>query len=238
MVSVIRYNICSYLRSNRFVLPLLVFVCYFPFAYTILPVGILSGYTLSACMVYFVMVWIGASFGQSEPVVMEQLVRLKVRKGWHMAAGRFAFIALASLLLALVSFLFPLLYGAAIGTWVFTRSMYCADIVVIVGEHLLFGFLGGMAGLTITRLITSRKLMLLAVPLFSAMGLLRQALEADFPLSVCVTWIFPPVHYMTGLMANMELVDINTCIRPFSALVLYGAAEVLLYYLVFRYRLD
>ena len=70
-----RYHLALYLRTSRFAMQAVALVLFVAVLYSTAPAEAVSDFTLTAVVLFFLMVWVG--FGMADDPVMEQLLSLK-----------------------------------------------------------------------------------------------------------------------------------------------------------------
>ncbi|TYC87411.1 hypothetical protein FXB42_04700 [Acetobacterium wieringae] len=78
MKNLLIYHFKCYLKSYKFLLPFLVYLIYLFAAYGIMPFAIVSSFSESAGVLFFIMATVGFSYAELENQVTEQLVLLRV----------------------------------------------------------------------------------------------------------------------------------------------------------------
>ncbi|MDF2544273.1 MAG: transport system permease protein [Herbinix sp.] len=79
MKELLSYQYQAYRRSNKYIMPLITYLFYLGASYQVRPLSIVASLVLSFGTLYFIMVWIGFSYGEVIDPVEEQLLLLKIR---------------------------------------------------------------------------------------------------------------------------------------------------------------
>lgn len=238
IAGLIKYNFKSYVKSNRYILPFAAFLIYLLSAYSVVPYDVLPNYALSSYAAYFIMAWIGYSFGTLENEMTEQIILLKVKNTSSYYISRIIFLLIVTLIFSIAGTFYPILLGKIIKVHVFKRSLISADIFISILSHLIYGIIGAMIGLMFTgRMFKSKKAVLIIIPVFALMGVIMRSITDSFPLSRIITWIFPPVYMFTEAMTKYDYLKVNLMIFPFFILLFYLAAEIFFYLYEMKHKM-
>ena len=203
MFALIRYHISYYIKSSKFVMPLLAYFIFLTISYSAGPVSI-AKIIVSACALYLDMVWVGFAYGDVENPISEQIIMLKCGNMKAYYRSKIIFLFLFSFFMSFIGLLIPSLRDL-IGKFgkgnVFHLSLASGLEFYVI--HVVAAFLGAMVGYFFQpRVFKNRMLIVIVAFLFALMGFVKGPLLQDIPNMKFVTWIFPPVYSMVTLQTD------------------------------------
>ncbi len=79
MIELTKYHGHSYLKSNKYVMPLAVFFVLLYVNYSIIPLRVIDSFCISCVYAFMIMVWAGIGYNESEPLISRQILVLRVQ---------------------------------------------------------------------------------------------------------------------------------------------------------------
>lgn len=212
MVALLRYHISHYIKSSKFVMPLLTFFLYLAITFTTGPKTIVSSMILSAIVLYVLMVWAGFVYSDCENPISEQLLMLKCNNMNKYYISKMLFLLTFGAFMSVIGMIVPAgcsIFYSIVGSKLFTDAGgFCfANVIQFFLIYLVFAFLGAMVGYFFQPRVFKNKILAIVITfLFAIMGFVQKPLTQDLPILKVVTWIFPPVY---SLFADGENVAGN-----------------------------
>ena len=235
--ALIKYQSSLYVRSNRMMMPLLVYIIYLFAAYKVGPVGVISSMALSSGVLYFLMVWIGYSYGTVHNPVGEQLVILKVKSHTKYYVSQLLFVALLALVFSLIGVAFPYVWNLFRSGHLFVRPIVASDILGGFALHSFLALLGVSIGMLFhPRLIKNRKLAILCAFFYAIMGYVKGPIGIATPLVKGVTWVFPPFYDVLIQVTQAEYFTLKAFVIPAILMLVYLGIFSSLYVILLRKR--
>lgn len=71
-IDLLHYHFITYLKTNKYIMPVLVWIGWLVSFYMIKPVEIVSSFMVTAVVSNFIMVWIGISYFDSVDIVSDR----------------------------------------------------------------------------------------------------------------------------------------------------------------------
>ncbi|WKY43233.1 hypothetical protein Q5O14_11250 [Eubacteriaceae bacterium ES2] len=225
MKNLIYYHFKLYFKSNRLLIPFLVYLIYLFSAYSIMPYSIVSSFSESAMVLFFIMVYVGFSYSELENPVAEQLVLLKIRNENLYYVSRLTVLLIVGTILSIIGILYPLLGNVYNHGQLFTRSLMFYDILFGIFLHLTMGSLGAFTGSFFhPRIIKNRKLAILMAFFTAVCAVLKGTIIKNILLGSLITWIFPPVYDVLVIFSGCEFFSFQAIALPFLWSLIYGIA--------------
>lgn len=225
MKHLLSYHFKVYFKSNKLLLPFLIYLFYLFTAYGIMPYSIVSSFSESAWVVFFIMTYVGFSYTELENPVTEQLVLLKVKNDNLYYMSRIVVLMIVGVIMSVMGMLYPVISNIYNSSQLFTRDLLLSDIMFGLALHCLMGFLGAMTGsLFHPRIIKNRKIAILMVFFTAVLAVAKGAIIEEVPFIGFITWIFPPVCDILVTFTNSEFFSSQTMVIPFLWGLLYGIA--------------
>ncbi len=225
MKNLLIYHFKCYLKSYKFLLPFLVYLIYLFAAYGIMPFAIVSSFSESAGVLFFIMAYVGFSYVELENQVTEQLVLLRVNNDTRYYLSRLLVPLIIGLVMSVIGILYPMILNRVNNGHLFTRSLQFDDITIGFGLHCLLAFLGAITGAFFhPRIIKNRKMAVLLLFFVTVMGISKGALAGQFPQTRLITWVFPPVFDILVSFTKLEYFAIPAMALPVTLAIAYGLA--------------
>ncbi|MBC3804026.1 hypothetical protein GH808_06195 [Acetobacterium fimetarium] len=227
MKNLLRYHFKVYLKSNKLLLPFLIYLIYLFTAYSIMPYAIVSSFSESAGVIFFIMTFVGFSYSELENPVTEQLVLLKVQNDNLYYLSRIIVLAIVGVIMSVIGILYPVIGNIYNHAHLFTRSLILSDIVFGFVLHCTMGLLGALTGsLFHPRIIKNRKIAILMVFFTAVLAIAKGALINEIPSMDFVTWVFPPVYDILVTLTGCEFFSLQALVMPFLWGLIYGTVLI------------
>lgn len=200
MFALIRYHVSYYIKSSKFVMPLLIYFVFLTLLYS-QGSATVSKMLLSASALYLIQVWTGFVYSSVENPVSEQVIMLKSGNLKAFYRSKIVFLFIFSGFMSVVGILLPIIRDI-IGK---VSSGSGASMSVMLGIQFLFihltcSFLGAMVGYFFQpRVFHNKKLIIILSIIFAIMGFVKGPLVQDMPGMMAVTWVFPPMYSVVTL---------------------------------------
>ncbi|WP_373483266.1 hypothetical protein [Acetobacterium sp.] len=223
MKNLLVYHFKTYLRSYKLLLPFLIYLIYLFAAYGIMPFSIVSSFSESTGVLFFIMAYVGFSYAELENPVTEQLVLLRVNNDTLYYLSRLTVLFIISFVMSILGILYPLVLNIVNNNHLFTRSLQFEDVLIGLFLHCLMAFLGTITGSFFhPRIIRNRKMAVLLLFFASVMGISKGALADYFPPTRLIVWVFPPVFDILTAFTNLEFFVIPAMALPVTLAIVYG----------------
>lgn len=230
--NLIRYHFIMYLKTNKYVMPLAVWIIVLLNAYSAKPVSLVSSMLVTATALCLIMAWTGMTYFESLDVTAEQLMLLKVSKRADYNRSKYAFLALLGSILSLSAVLIPAFLNIANGFQLFTKTFTLMDMLTALAMHVLCGVLGmAAASLFQPVCIKERKLAVLSLAVFCVVALVKGTITAGAGVWKYFLWVAPPLSDMNALFYKCETFET----RRVAVFILYGVVYSTVYLLLANY---
>ncbi|URZ15364.1 hypothetical protein [Clostridium felsineum] len=224
--SLLRYNFIIYIKSNKFIMPLIVWIAFMGVMYSIKPLDIVSSFIFSMMFLFAVMLWISFSYLEALDSVSEQLVILKVRKEWMYYLGNNVFLMLIGVIMSFIGVLCPIIINVVNNFTLFNRRLTLEDCLSSLILHIIFAVLGCSVGiLSGPRCIKSRKLAVEIIVLVAIISVIKFQLIEKVNIIKYITWILPPVCDIQAFFSNKGFFDIQNTVKS----IMYGVIYTFIY---------
>jgi len=223
MKNLLVYHFKTHLKSYKLLLPFLIYLIYLFAAYGIMPFSIVSSFSESAGVLFFIMAYVGFSYAELENPVTEQLVLLRVNNDTLYYLSRLTVLLIIGVVMSLLGLLYPLILNSVNNDHLFTRSLQFDDVAIGFFLHYLMAFLGAMTGSFFhPRIIKNRKMAVLLLFFVAVMGISKGALADYFPPTGFVAWVFPPIFDILASFTGQEFFVIPAMALPVTLAIVYG----------------
>ncbi|PKM59547.1 MAG: hypothetical protein CVU99_12810 [Firmicutes bacterium HGW-Firmicutes-4] len=223
MKNLLVYHFKTYLKSYKLLLPFLIYLIYLFAAYGIMPFSVVSSFSESAGVLFFIMAYVGFSYAELENPVTEQLILLRIKNDNLYYLSRLTLLLIIGFAMSLLGLLYPLILNVVNNDHLFTRSLQLADVAIGFFLHSLMAFLGAMTGSFFhPRIIKNRKIAVLLLFFVTVMGISKGALADYFPQTRLIAWVFPPVFDILASFTSQEFFAVPAMALPVTLTIAYG----------------
>ncbi|TVX92625.1 hypothetical protein [Paenibacillus agilis] len=232
-LSLIRYFLLSFSRTNRYVAPLIVYLLAFTLFYSQKPNPIIGSYAATAVIFLFVAGWFSYAFHESQDRVQEQLALLHTKKISTYFMSKWGALALMLACLALLTVLYPIAIGAFAGSVSFQMGLLAFLI------HLEVGLIAsGVAQLFQSRFVSSKGMAVSGIIIVFALSLSQSKLAEMLPDMLHVLlWLLPPVKQTIEVITQSAVLSVQEMLW-FNAVTLGYIALLLIIYVIRVKRTD
>ncbi len=229
-----RYLLALYARSSRFIMQATALIMFVAVLYATAPADVVSDFSLSAVVVFFLMAWAG--FGMPDPL-MEQLLLLKAGSAARLRLGEaLALLALGAMGSA-VSVLYPVVVNLFMGGHLFKSPLTAENVFLGFALSAAAGFSGGITGWFFhPRVVEDRKLAALLTLLVPVLGLAKPGLSSLWPPLGVLGWLLPPLADAALRLSGKEAFVPGDVLLSAGGLILYGGAMGLVRHAILERR--
>ncbi|MFB9330332.1 hypothetical protein ACFFSY_30675 [Paenibacillus aurantiacus] len=232
MIALTMYVHATYMRSYRYVPPLLLLIIIMVWIYSLVPNPVMGSYAFTSALLFAVSAWLAFGFIDTEHETQLTLTALHAGSLSRLTAAKllYAWVFTAPLVILLV------LYPALLHKFDRTPSVY--ELAAALAGHLSLSLLGIACGVFFTarfipRLTTSAPGLLAIVALALAGGGIHRML----PESVAfLAWLLPPVHV---IMNALDAYPRTSGLSIWAACgfgIIYGVAALTIFVLLLRHK--
>ncbi len=207
--NVIQYQYKHFVMSGKWIMPCIALVAFVATLYSILPVRIVSSYSISGLFLFLIMVWLGVMTQEIEPKVSEQIMVLRLKSDKKYYLCHVLFLVMLSGVVSMGMLLFPIVINLIRMNQLFDRSICWTD--VFGGMLLMFSC--SVIGMTTGELfhirIVRNNLIVVVLPfMFGLFALVRSGILEEHPVSKYILWMIPPVSDVVSCFSNQEYFDL------------------------------
>jgi len=224
MLSLMKYNISYYIKSARYLPPVLIFAAFLSINYQTMPIDIWSNLHLTSIAVYILSSCVAASFINSEDKTQQYITRLHVKNETTYHLSKIASIIIFLIPFYLLTVLIPTVFGY------FARDILFSEILIYMAVYFLVSLLGISVGIFFNDTLFSAELAALAhIVTILVVAIPFDVIFADNPIVVYANHLLPPTNFLADRLHNLGegafLIDLN-----FLAFVAYamGYAVILI----------
>ena len=233
----VKYQYKQYVLSAKYLVPLIGLFVVFQVMYSVMPIEIVSNFTLMSLILFIIMVGVGMTCQAIEPEVSEQIIILRIQSERKYYIGQVLFFAVLSAGVTLLSLVYPVIKHFLNGKMLFTRNIQPSDI--IGGFLLMFAcsFVGCMVGdIFSPRVIRKRETGMILTIILALISVVRIGILVEAPILKYILWIVPPVSDMVGWFTRDEYFQMGKVLAAFFILMVYGCVLAVIKVEVSRFR--
>ena len=202
--ALIAYFFQYYKRSNRYVVPLFVYIIIISGTYTASQQEPMDSYIFTCIYTYLISSWLAFSFIDSEDEVQEQLTIIRIKNQNIYYLCKILFVWFIVIILSILTVLYPILINS------FTKKPSLIYIIIMIINHSLIGLLGITVSVNFnSRLIKDRKMAILYLNVVIIISLIEKALSQCIPFLKYIIKVFPPVYLIINSISKIHFISIQ-----------------------------
>ncbi|WP_010296952.1 hypothetical protein [Clostridium senegalense] len=224
----LKYHFMVYMKSNKIIMPFLVWMICMYTVYSTSPISIVSDFIISMICLFYIMVWIGLAYIEIEDPVLEQLLILKVENENIYNISKTLFLAFIGIVMSLIGVVIPIIINIITGFQLFTRELTIIDISSAFILYSFIGLLGTVTGTLLhPRIMKNRKMAVIMTFTIALMSMIKGPMNTEIPSTCFITWIFPPLFNITQRFTGKEyfimqdVVSVLLYISVYSSIIIF-----------------
>ncbi|CDM70328.1 putative membrane protein [Clostridium bornimense] len=232
MVALIKYNWRIYLKSHKYILPIFILIINMVVTYTLRPIDITGTFIFSACLLFFVMAWMGYTYFDAEQNTSEEILILKSKNYTQYLLSKILMLQFFGVLLSLFSTIIGITCGG------FLYPLTIVDIVSILIIHIVFSNIGVVFGMFFQpRIISNTKTSRLLIFLLIIVSIFKEQIVKEVVLSKFIIWILPPINMFTEIFLHLHHFSLIRLLVPIITMAVYTVFEAALLVTIMKKRL-
>lgn len=223
MSAFIRYQTVSFIRSLKFIPPVVVFLAWVFIQYAYKNVPILSSYGGSSIALYLAAAWMTMAIFTLQKVSEKHILFTHLGSKLSYLIGTWLAALVMMLPLLLFAIFFPIVTGSFKGRM--TVELYAFSFY----SHIVFTLFGFIVGTTFSATkLAVKKYAWLATVFVIVVSLAAKSLIEAAPVLKAIVWIFPPVYQVIDHMSGGELLVMGEsmlahCLFVFGYILIGGS---------------
>lgn len=218
MIELIKYECRKYFKSSKIIMPLLFWFIFLRICYSEGNLSYVPNIVMSMGVLFFVMTWISYSYQQTEELISEQLLILKLQSAVKYNGSKYIFLLLIGLGFSILGIAFPMVQNILNHFKIFNRGITVFDISYGILLHFVVAVVGISLGALFHPRLIKDKMSVLMVVTAGILGYAKGPIILQYPLTKYILWIFPPIYDILGSFNGQEYFHIQSMIIA----ILYG----------------
>ena len=228
----IKYNLDYYIKSVRYLPPVVIFAVFLTIIYQTAPIGIWSNLHITLIAIFILSSWVGVSFMNSEDKTQQYITMLHVNNEMLYHLSKIASVVIFLVPFYVVTLLIPLIQG------MFMRNLLLSEVFVYLVVYFLIGILGMSVGIFFNSDIISGEMAVLTqIIVISIIVVPFNVIFEDNLFIVYAYNLLPPVNFLAQRLHDLNdgvfILDSHFLIFILYALG-YSFALIALYVWVMR----
>ncbi|WP_078552907.1 hypothetical protein [Bacillus alkalicellulosilyticus] len=204
MPAFILYQLISFIRSLKFIPPVIIFCAWVFILYAYKNVPILSSYAITSIVMYLVMTWVTMSIFTLDEESEKHILFSHLRKKLNYLIGKWITILIIMIPLLLFAVFYPIFTGS------FNGSMSLKLYIITFYSHLVFMAFGILVGtLFSATTLATKKYTWVSSVLIIVISLASKSIIEMMTLFSLILWVFPPVFKVIDYMNEEDQVLLN-----------------------------
>lgn len=219
MMALARYLFVYYMRSYRYLAPMLAFFGGIIFLYSEVPSPVMDSYAFTSMWLFVISAWLANGFVNLEHESQRFVTVIYTRNVTYYYAIKLLLLKMLCIVLALFATAYPIVFDK------FDRTPSVAEAVIAWLCHVVIAALGIACALFFSDKRLSRKaLSLLGLLAVLALSLAGQGLINQLPDSLdWIVWIVPPAYRIADLLIRFHELQAGTIFRFLLYATAYSA---------------
>ncbi|WP_294343005.1 hypothetical protein [uncultured Clostridium sp.] len=232
MISLIKYNWKIYLRSHKYILPILILIVNMVVTYTVRPIDITGTFMFSSCLLFFVMSWMGYTYFDADKNTSEEILILKAKNYTYYLLSKILMLQFLGLLLSLFSTIIGITFGG------FLYPLTIVDIVSILIIHIVFSNIGVVFGMFFQpRIISNTKTSRLLIFLLIIVSIFKEQIIKEVAFLKFIIWVLPPINMFTEIFLHLHHFSLIKLLVPIITITVYTIFEAIILVTIMKKRL-
>ncbi|EJO5349127.1 hypothetical protein NRP93_003284 [Clostridium botulinum] len=223
--ALIVYFFQHYKKSNRYVVPLLVYTIIIAATYTSGQQEPMESYVFTCIYIYLISSCLAFSFIDSEDEVQEQLTIIRIKNQNIYYLCKILFVWFVVIILSILTVFYPILINA------FRRRLSLVYIITMIVSHSIIGFLGITVSIFFnSRLIKDRKMAILYLNIVIIISIIQKPLLQHILFLKYINKLFPPIYLIINKVSEINLINIqNLCHMTCDFLIVLAYSLTLIF---------
>jgi hypothetical protein len=228
--SLMSYMLKDYVRSYKYVVPLVFYLAIMGVLYSMKPVRVMDSYFLTAIMLCVLAAWITMGFIDMEDNTQQQLTILHLGNQNAYYICKVVFLWIFLLILSGITVIYPALRGF------FIRDVTWIDITIALVCHAVISLLGiSITLLFNSRLIKDRRTALMCLFVIIIVTIVQIPIIKQFSFLKYVILLFPPVYFMINALEQLNKLAVITLSDTGSIFLICAGILIYSIILIFVY---
>lgn len=217
MMAASSYLFRYYVRSYRYVAPLIVYMTAIIFIYGVVPNPVLSSYGFTSTVLFLVSAWLCFTYIDVEDRTQQALTVLHLGGVTKYYSAKMAVMAIIGTVLALCTTVYPILFDK------FSAQPTSGQFIVGIASHVLLSYLGiAIATLFTSKLIRKLNYSILGLFLVLSISMAGSGLSEQLPDRLTfVSWLFPPLYRVMAMLNEDAGIEAQEALVALSAVSIY-----------------
>ncbi len=228
MIELLKYEGRKYSKSSKIIMPLLFWIIFLRICYSEGNLSYVPNIVMSMGVLFFVMTWISYSYQETEELISEQLLILKLQSVRLYNGSKYIFLFFIGLGFSILGIAFPMLQNILNDFTIFRRAITIPDILQGILLHFIVAMVGISLGALFHPRIIKDKMSVLMVVTAAILGYAKGPIMLQYPVTKFILWIFPPVYDILGSFNGQEYFQIQNMIMPILYACSYSSITIVI----------
>lgn len=233
MRAAIGYSFRYYVRSYRYVAPLLLFGLILFFIYSVVPNPVMPSYSLTSTVMFVIAAWLGFGYVDAEDDAQQLITAMHVGSATRYYLSKLMVLILLTFILSLICVIYPIAFDK------FVKQPSLREFVVASLSHGVLSLLGiSISVLFTNKLVRKLSYAILGIFLVIALSLAGAGIEKALPHSVSgLTWLLPPLFRTMDMLNQFEKASTSVILSSLVAPLFYSGILIWLFLAMMKKRL-
>ena len=199
LVPLVKYNISYYIKSVKYLPPVILFATVISIVYQTAPIGIWSNLHVTTIVMFIFASWIASSLINSEVPTQQYITILHVKNETLYHMSKIVSIIVFLIPFYIITLIIPLILGS------FTRRLLISEVIVYIVVYFLIGLLGASIGIFFNSFVFSGEMaILIHLTVISIIVVPFNVIFEDNLLVVYASYLLPPINFMANRLHNLS----------------------------------
>lgn len=235
MFALIKYNYKLFIKTNKFFVPLIVYIGFIAIFYNGGANTLEMDAVFSSSILFLLSLWVGYLFFDGGSNITEQVLYLKVNNFYKYFSSKILFLSVINILLSVVSLVMPILFDVLKYNCILIKETSLYKFLLVFIVLIISSYLGSIIGMIFTTRIThNRSKSILLLSFIALFTLLKNPIINDFSFLKYVLWIVPPIYNLFTTFMNGGTININSLIIPIIINVIYCIIITIIFFICMK----
>lgn len=222
MLALMKYNYKLFIKTNKFFVPLLVYIGFIAIFYNGGSNTLEMDAIFTCGILFLLFLWIGYLFLDGASNITEQVIYLKINNFYKYFSSKILFLFLINVLISIISLIIPILFDVLKYNCTLVNETSFDKFILVFIVFVISSYLGSIIGMIFTTRIThNRNKSFLLLGFIALFTLLKNPIIKDYPFLKYILWIFPPIYNLFTTFMNGGTININSLILPIAINLIY-----------------
>lgn len=198
-----KYYYLLLIQSNKMIAPLILWIVFLFFAYSVIPVYMVTSTAVTSIALFFFMTWIGFLYLDMESPVADQLISIRIKSHILYRLSKIFFLFLIGIFMSFIGILIPQIQNVINDFGLYALEITFVDVLLSFIIHVALACVGVItSGFFQSRIIKDKKFASALILLVTIGSIVKTELVKQVAFLKFIFILFPPVDNVAIVFGN------------------------------------